>query len=126
MEEIQNKLKELKERFEKVALAIDQDKLRTEIRELEAQTMKEGFWNSPQESSVISRKLSDKQRTLSVLENLESRINNAIEISEEPSMQEDLKKEVSGITRELDKLELKLFLSNPHDGSEAIISVHSG
>ncbi|MDP3948231.1 MAG: peptide chain release factor 2, partial [bacterium] len=47
-------------------------------------------------------------------------------ISEEPSMQEDLKKEVSGITRELDKLELKLFLSNPHDGSEAIISVHSG
>lgn len=126
MDEIKNQLEEIRVRFEKISQAIDQDKLRTEIRELEAETMKEGFWSSPEESSAISRQLSDKQKALTILENLESRINNAIEISEEASMQEDLKKEVSGITKELDKLELKLFLSKPHDESEAIISVHSG
>src|SRR3989338_11669918 len=126
MEEIQSKLKELKDRFGKVALAIDRDRLRTEIRELEAQTMKEGFWNSPEESSVISRQLSAKQKTLKVLEDLESRINNALEISEEASMQEELKKEIKEMVEILDKLELKLFLSNPHDESEAILSVHSG
>ena len=126
MEEIQSKLKELKDRFGKVALAIDRDRLRTEIRELEAQTMKEGFWNSPEESSVISRQLSAKQKTLKVLEDLESRINNALEISEEASMQEELKKEIKEMVEILDKLELKLFLSNPHDESEAIVSVHSG
>ncbi len=123
---LRSKLKELKERFGKISLAVDRDKLRTEIRELEAQTMKEGFWNNPQESSVISRQLSDKQKTLKVLEELESRINNALEISEELSMQEDLKKETKEIEQILDKLELKLFLSKPHDESEAIISVHSG
>ncbi len=126
MEEIQDRLKALKDRFGKVALVIDQDKLRTEIRELEAQTMKKGFWNNPQESSSISRKLSDKQKTLSTVESLESRINNALEMSEEPSMQEDLSKEVKELEQILDKLELKLFLSNPHDDSEAILSVHSG
>lgn len=126
MDEIKDKLQNLKERSEKVAESIDRDKLRGEIRELEAQTMKEEFWNNPQESSVISRQLSDKQKTLAALENLESRINNALEISEEPTMQEDLKKELSEIAKELDKLELKLFLSNPHDESEAILSVHSG
>ncbi len=126
MEEIQNKLKELKERFGKVSESIDQDELRQEIRKLEAQTMKEGFWNNPQESSVISRKLSDKQKTVKTLEELETRIGNCLEISEEPSMQEDLKKEVKEIGEILDKLELKLFLSNPHDGSQAILSVHSG
>ncbi len=134
MEEIQNgahsllrsKLKELKERLQKIAQSIDRDKLRTEIRELEAQTMEEGFWNSPEESSVVSRKLSDKQKTLKILEELESTINNSLEISEEPSMQEDLKKETGEITDILDKLELKLFLSHPHDESEAILSVHSG
>lgn len=136
MEEIQDKLKELKDRFEKILASLDRDKLRTEIRELEAQTMKEDFWNNPKESSsqgrgslqaaVISQKLSDKQKTLNSLNELETRIQNALEISEEPTMQEDLQKETTEITKELDKLELKLFLSNPHDESEAIVSIHSG
>lgn len=126
MDELQNKLKELKDRFGKISAQIDRDKLRGEIRELEAQTMKEGFWNNPKESSVISRQLSDKQKNLDILETLEKRIDNALEISEEVSMEEDLKKEVKEISEILDKLELKLFLSNPHDESEVIISVHSG
>lgn len=126
MEEIQNKLKSLKIRFGKIPQSIDQDKLRTEIRELEAQTMKEDFWNNPQESSVISHQLSDKQKTLKSLAELETRIQNALEISEELTMQEDLHKEIKAIEEVLDKLELKLFLSNPHDESEAILSVHSG
>lgn len=126
MEEIQDKLKGLKDQFDKVSQTIDQDKLRVEIRELEAQTMKEGFWNNPQQSSALTRQLSDKQKTLATLEGLETRIQNSLEISEESSMQEDLNKEVEQLEQILEKLELKLFLSNPHDESEAILSVHSG
>lgn len=126
MDEIQIKLKDLKDKLSKIAAQIDPDKLRSEIRELESITMKEGFWADPEESSAIGRQLSDKQKTLQALESLESRINNALEISAESSMEEDLKKEVKQVTELLDKLELKLFLSNPHDESEAILSVHSG
>ncbi len=126
MEEIKHKLAQLQTTYKQVAQSINLDNLNTEIRELEASTMKEGFWNNPQESAIIGRKLSDKQKTRSTLENLQIRINNCLEISAEPSMQEDLLKEVAGIEKELDKLELKLFLSNPHDESEAILSVHSG
>ncbi|MBI2599396.1 peptide chain release factor 2 [Candidatus Daviesbacteria bacterium] len=126
MEEIQNKLKDLKERFDKISQAIDRDKLHTEIRELEAQTMKEGFWNDPSQSTAISKHLSDKQKTLTTMEGLESRISNALEMSAEPSMLNDLNKEVRELEKVLDQLELKLFLSNPHDESEAILSVHSG
>lgn len=134
MVEIQEKLRDLQNRFKKISNQIDldkqsltlQDKLRGEIRELEARSMKEGFWNDQRESQVSSRKLSDKQKTLSTLENLEGRINNALEISGESDLMEDLKKEVTEISQILDKLELKLFLSNPHDESEAIVSVHSG
>ena len=127
MEKIQSqKLKDLQERFKKISDSLDRDKLRGEIRELEVQTMKEGFWNDRKQSSDISRQLSDKQKTLETLENLEIRINNALEISEEASMLEDLKKEVEELEKILDQLELKLFLSNPHDESEAIVSIHSG
>ena len=41
-------------------------------------------------------------------------------------MLDDLKKEIEELEQIVDKLELKLFLSNPHDESEAILSVHSG
>src|SRR3989344_8684818 len=126
MEEIQSKLKQLKGRFEKVSSSIDRDKLRTEIRELEAQTMKEGFWNEPSQSTAISKQLAEKQKTLSTFKDLENRINNALEISEESSMEEELKKEISELENILNKFEFKIFLSGPHDGSEAILSVHSG
>ncbi len=126
MDEIQDRLKSLQERLKKISDSLDREKLRGEIRELEAQTMKEGFWNDSQQASSISQKLADKQKTLESLKTLQSRINNAVEISQEQSMMEDLKKESNEIEKTLDELELKLFLSNPHDESEAILSIHSG
>ena len=124
MEEIRNKLKELKYRFGKVSAQIDRDNLRTQIRELEAQTMKEGFWEDRQLATRISKGLAEKQKTLETLEGLESRINDALELSGLGDV--PMETEVKEIESLLDKFELKLFLSHPHDESEAIISVHSG
>lgn len=126
MEEIQSKLKELKDRFGKISDQIDRDKLRAQIRDLELQTTKEGFWEDQRKATGISKQLTEKQKQLETLENLEGRINDALELSSDQSMLQDLTNEVREIEGLLDKLELKLFLSNPHDESEAIISIHSG
>lgn len=126
MDEIKEKLKNLKESFNKISASIDQDKLRTEIRELEAQTMKEGFWNDPQQASKISQSLAVKQKTLESLEKLGTRIQDALEFSQDESMKSELENEIRETGKQLSQLELKLFLSGPHDESEAIVSVHSG
>lgn len=126
MEEIQNSLKDQKQRFNSILGKIDPDALKKEIRELEAETMKEGFWNDPAQSKVVSRQLSAKQKTLETIESLEQRIQNALEISEEAEMIDELQNETREIEKILSELELKLFLSGPHDESEAIISIHSG
>ena len=76
-----------------------------------------------QQTKVISP---EKQKTVNALESLEKRITNALEISEETEMLEDLTEETSQVEELLSDLELKLFLSGPHDESEAIISIHSG
>lgn len=126
MEEIQNKLKDLKERFRKIADQIDQDKLSAEIRELEAQTIQEGFWNNPQNAQSITKKLSEKAKLLETLEGMEKRINEAIELATDASLTPELESEIREIEKQLETLELNLFLSGPHDESEAILSVHSG
>ncbi len=126
MEEIKNTLHDLKVRLSKIASQKNPDEIQKEIRELEAQTMKEGFWNDQSEARKITKQLADKQKELATIEELEQRINNALELSGETAMQPDLEKEIKYIEEMLSDLELKLFLSGPHDSSEAILSIHSG
>jgi peptide chain release factor 2 len=126
MDEIKTQLEDLKIRLSKVSEKFDKDLLRQDIRELEAQTLKEGFWNNQEEAKRVSKQLADKQKQLETLESLEQRISDALELSSDPVMLPDLTKEANEIEELLSDFELKLFLSNPHDESEAIISIHSG
>lgn len=126
MEEIQNKLQDLKTRFDTISKQIDRDKIQTEIRELEAEMNKPGFWNDPDSAKSVSQKVSHKQKLLQDITGIEERLNNSLELVNEESMQEDLQKETLELTKLIDALELQLFLSNPHDESDAIVSIHSG
>ena len=126
MEELQKKLRELKDRFGKISESINQDNLRIQIRELEAQTMKEGFWSDGENARKVSQDLSDLQKQLKTLGNLNQRISDALELSTDESMLNDLKHEAGEIENLLKEFELRTFLSGTHDQSDAIVSIHSG
>lgn len=119
-------LQNLQERLALLSQKIDLETLRKEIRELEAQTMKPNFWQDQENAKKISKLLADKMKTVKTVEELETKISDSLEMSSEPSMSEDLKIETQNIEKVLSHLEMKLFLSNPHDESEAILAVHSG
>lgn len=126
MDDIKNKLTELKERFKKISGSINRETLQSEISELESQTTQPGFWDNSQEAAKISQDLADKQRSLDTLEKLEQRISDSLEMTEEPSMLQELQNESREIDQLLKDFELKTFLSGPHDKNEAILAVHSG
>lgn len=126
MDEIKSQLENQKERFSKILAKYDLDLLRKDIRELEAQTMKDGFWDEPQEAQKVTKKLVDTQKLLEALETIGTRIENAWEMRDEAEMATDVKKEAKALEEILSELELKLFLSGPRDDAEAIIAVHSG
>ncbi len=136
MEEIKNRLKDLKNRFDNVSQTFDREHMRSEIREQEAETMKPGFWDNQREASKISQELADKQKQLETLEQLDKRLQEAIELSDDPALQGvaleannmagELETEANQIEIALKEFELKTFLSGPYDKSEAIVSVHSG
>lgn len=126
VEEIKQQLSDLKDRFSKIISSVDQDKINREIRELEAQMNKEGFWSDQESARKVSQTLSYQQKFLAKLEELSQRLQNAQEITSEPSMEEDLKVEIKKLTDEIDDFELELYLSGSHDHSEAFLSIHSG
>lgn len=119
-------LTSLKSRFDIISRQIDRDKIQQEILELEALMLKPDFWQDQAQAKQVSQKVSHKQKLLQDLNSIEARLNNALELTSEASMQEDLQKETTELTTLIDQLELQLFLSNPHDESEAILSIHSG
>ncbi len=126
MEEIKNKLWEKQERFQIIQEKISRVELEQQIKDLQTQTLAEGFWNNQEKAKKISKQLADKQKTLTILDDLQSRISNALEISDEEEMAQELSQETAEIEQLLSDFELKLFLSKPHDESETILSVHSG
>ncbi len=126
MDEIKAQLENQKSRFAEILKKYDLDLLRKEMRELEAQTMKDGFWDEPQEAQKVTKKLVDTQKLLESLETIGSRIENAWEMRDESEMADEVKKEAKELEKLLSELELKLFLSGPRDDAEAIIAIHSG
>lgn len=126
MENTKVELEKLNNRYHQILARLNLQVLENEIADLEAQTMVEGFWNDPQKAQKVTKLLSAKQKTLATLHDLKTRLPNALEISQEESMKDDLKEEIDQLNEVLEELELKLFLSNPHDDSDAIISIHAG
>ena len=126
MEEIKSKLEELKNRFTKISQSINREALQGEISELESKVNQPSFWDDPQQSSVISRQLSDKQKQLDALVSLKTQIDDALLMAHDQDMAEELLNEAHQIEKTLKEFELKTFLSGPHDNSDAILSIHSG
>lgn len=126
MNDLKSKLEELKLRFQKISQSIDREVLQQEIQEFEQQTMQPGFWDNRENATKISRDLAEKQKTQDTLENLEKRIDGAIELVSDQAMGSELQQETVQIQTALKDFELKTFLSGEHDKSNAIVSIHSG
>lgn len=126
MDEIKTQLEDLKRRFRAILEKKNVNELKVSAQELESETLSSDFWTDQENARKVSKQLVDLQKEIETIESLAGRINNALEISNESAMEEDLKTEVESIEDTLSSLELKLFLSGAHDRAEAIISVHSG
>lgn len=107
-------------------------KLEQELKELEEQTTKEGFWNDQKESNKILSQISLRKNKCSKYRNLFDEINNILELIEltEIEPDEELESEITTNTRkienELQKFELETLFSGKYDNCNAILTLHPG
>lgn len=126
----QQKIAELKERFAMISSKFNVDQLQKEFRELEAESMKSGFWDDQKEAQRVTRKMSGIQKDIETFESLQKdllEIDTLLKLSQDdPKMAVDVAKEIKTREQKLEDLEIKMFLSGPHDQSNAILSIHAG
>jgi len=122
---IDDQLEKIKKRiaplFEKADLASKKKK----VDQIRSEMEQSDFW---QDKPAVRKKTQELSRLESEIKSLENLSKNweELETMVELGMEEDLAAAIKKIEKELDKLEVEAFLSNPHDKAEAILSVHAG
>lgn len=104
MEELKNRLEQLKE-------TIDFEEKKKILRDLEVQATHPDFWRDQIHAQEVMREIANLKEEIKEIETTEL----AIEGDDEKKVEELLS-----------KLELKIYLSAPHDRSDAILSIHAG
>jgi peptide chain release factor 2 len=98
------------------------------IEELERQASQPDFWNDPATSQAVMKELNDLRSLVEGWQALAQRARDAIDLVQlgDVSLEVDLTAEAAAIETELDRRELLLMLSGPHDRGSALMSLHAG
>ncbi len=102
---------DLKSNVTKLVEKVGIDAKRIRIRELEAESMKAGFWDDHQTAAKKMKEMASLQKEIEEVE--------LLQLWMEEGEYDEAKKL-------LKKLELLMFFSSPNDKSNAILAIHSG
>ena len=110
----------------------DIDNLEIELRNLEAKTLENDFWNNQQESEKVLDKIKNIKFKYTPFKKLKEDYNELLELDELITIEKDeeLENELLIKTKKLEKgiekLELQTLLSGKYDKNNAIITIHPG
>lgn len=104
MEEIKQRIKLLKQK-------LNPAEIQRQIKEIEVESMEVSFWQKHQQAGEKMKKMGELQKELEEIEELEKLL---------------AENQTAVLEKKLAKLELRAFLSGPHDASSAIFAIHAG
>lgn len=130
--DIENKIDELSARFAETAKVFDLEAKRASVREKEAMTAEDGFWDDADKARQHLKALNDIKKNVELLDGINSEIEDhkvlyelardGEDASELPGIMEGL----SAIEAKLTDLDFELKLSGELDHCDAILSIHAG
>jgi peptide chain release factor 2 len=133
--ELQNakaRLNDIRAHIEQAGAALDPDKTRARIAELETEMNKPDFWNDQQASQAVNKEMKTLRGKLDQYQGLVSKLED-IEVLIELGQEEDDASVVGEVTDGIGALEkqaesyrLSMLLNGPYDGNNAIIEIHPG
>jgi peptide chain release factor 2 len=129
VEEILEKINDLKEKLALLRQKLDIESKKEEIKKLEEEVARPGFWDNREEAQRTTKLLALYQDQVKEVEDFENKLSSLEEISSSEDadlLLEDLKKETESLERVMGKLETSTYLSGTYDRQSAILSIHSG
>ncbi|MDP3998476.1 MAG: peptide chain release factor 2 [bacterium] len=104
-------MEELKERLENLKEKMQIEERRQKLRELELEAQKPDLWRDWQRGQKVMQEISAIKKAIEALEMMDLYLG---------------ENDLENLRKELERWEMQLFLSGPHDRGDAILSVHAG
>ena len=110
----------------------DISKLETELKELEAKTIQDGFWNDQKNSNKVLAEIKNRKGKVTKFKELLNELNNIkelidlVEMEEDKSLEDEINSNTKKIEKEIEKFELQTLLSGKYDSNNAILTLHPG
>ncbi len=105
---------------------------KTQISDLEAESMAEDFWADNRKAQAQMQQLNALREEVTTWESLAERLNDLHGLAElldeeaDEGMQEEVMYDLAAIEQEVEKQQFALMLNGEHDERDAIVSVHAG
>jgi peptide chain release factor 2 len=129
MEETLSKIDDLQKRLALLVQKLGIEEKKAEIKVLEEEISRPGFWDNREEAQKKTKLLALYQDQQREVEDLGERLSLLVELARSPeaeSLAEDLQKELRELEKAIAKLEVRTYLGGKYDGCPAILSVHAG
>lgn len=110
----------------------DLDAKEKEMRELQARTTIDGFWNDNVAAQKIIQQLNSRKEwvdawnSLDILSRDTASLIQMAEEAQETSFEKEVERDIEKLSIEIENLELKNMLSGQDDEKNAILTIHSG
>lgn len=123
-------VKELKKRLDSIKHRIDLDGLIKERDELEIESSSSTFWSDNEVAQKVMQKLGNLNNEIKEINELDKKVVNLIDMAGEDTLDSELtlmiEDEYNSVLKEIEKSELKTFLSGKFDKSNTILKVIAG
>ncbi|WP_444684881.1 peptide chain release factor 2 [Alkalicoccus luteus] len=132
MAEIRQKLENMAGTLADFRGSLDLDEKETRVAELEERMADPSFWDNQDEAQKVIAENNALKAMTETYRNLEEKLDNmdvSYELVKEENDEElkaELVEDVKAVERDLQKFELQLLLSEPHDANNAILELHPG
>ena len=102
------------------------------ISEINALMAADNFWNNREKAQTLIDEANSLRNKIEPLAEAEKQLDDLrvmVELGEaelpeaQPKVQQELERDIAKFLKELDSLELKVFLSGPHDRKNCILSI---
>ncbi|MDF7663585.1 peptide chain release factor 2 [Bifidobacterium sp. ESL0763] len=125
-------LGEARAKYGTIEKALDVDRLKGEVAELEQEASQPNLWDDVEHAQKITSRLSGKQNLIKRLSSLSGRLDDIETLYElgqeedDPDSMKEAQKGVEELQKDLDEMEIQTLLDGEYDERSAVVTIRSG